>query len=210
MAHIICKKGTIKKLILTSSILNIKGSNLAIVIEDLCDTALELNKTIKKKIQSSKNYSLNDLFKQLYALENRTTKEERIMSFIFKESINNHTIFLKLIKKRLSLLKLCTTQEALNIIRKLETKGFILKTKKCPKCDTEFNFLPNKCEKCGYDFNLKHYTFKNKCSRPRFIIEITKMGKDFVDHLIENHFYIYNFFQVLQRYKYSKYAYKSF
>ena len=78
------------------------------------------------KIKPSKNYSLNDLFKQLYALENKTTKEERIMLFIFKESINNHTIFLKLIKNRLSLLQRCTTQEALNIIRKLESKGFIL------------------------------------------------------------------------------------
>jgi hypothetical protein len=126
------------------------------------------------------------------------------MLFIFKETINNHTIFLKSIIKRLSWVKPCTPQEALNIIKNLETQGLILVIKKCQNCGINYNVIPYKCENCGHIFILSKNSFENKRLRPRFIIEITKMGISFVNHLIETQFYVNSFFQVLQRYKYTK------
>ncbi len=70
-------------------------------------------------------YQKKRLERQLYSLEKKTTKKERVMLFIFIETINDHILFLKSIKKQISGIKPCTTQEALNIIRELETKHLI-------------------------------------------------------------------------------------
>jgi len=204
MTRIVCEKKTIKKLRLTSASLNIKETNLAIVIETLCDRALELNRFIKNITKQSKNTSLRDLLAQLYSLEKKTTKKERVMLFIFKETINNRMLVLKLIKKHLSEMKPCTTQEALNIIRELEIQGFISLIRKCPKCNSEFNILPIKCAKCGHIFITQKTYYKDKRWRPRFAIEITKIGKNFVNELIKINFYINSFLQEFQRHKYSR------
>lgn len=205
MVRIAIEKKTIRKLGLIRVHFKINNAgSMSDIIEELCNIALELNRIIQNITIPLNNWSLKDLFRQLYALEKTITKKERIMLFVFKETINNRKIFLKSIIKRLSWVKPCTLQEALNIIKKLETQGLILTIRKCQKCGINFNVIPYKCDNCGHIFILNKNSSKNKRSRPRFIIEITKLGISFVNHFIETQFYVNSFLQVLQSYKYTK------
>jgi len=200
MARIACEMKTIKKLELTSSRLNIKTTSVPDIIEKLCDKALELNGRIKNITQIFKKSTLRDLFKQLYYLEIKATKKEKVMFFIFKEMYNNRTVFLKSIIKRLSWIKPCTTQEAQNIIRKLERQDLISIIRKCPRCHTSFNLLPNTCENCGHIFILQKISFEDNRLRPRYAIEITEKGIEFVKELIETYHHINSFFFAWNKY----------
>ncbi len=200
MVRIVCEMKTIKKLESTSSSLNIKATSVPDIIEKLCDKALELNKIIKNITQIFKKSTLNDLFKQLYYLEKKATKKEKVMFFIFKEMYNNRTVFLKSIIKRLSWIKPCTTQEAQNIIRKLERQELISIIRKCPKCYTSLNFLPDACENCGHIFILQKISFVDNRLRPRYAIEITNKGVEFLKELIEAYYYLNSFFYAWNKY----------
>jgi hypothetical protein len=184
----------------TSTELNIKAESVPDLIEKLCNYALELNKLVKKLSIQSKKCSLKDLFQELLFLEKILTKKERVMFFIFKKSYNNHIISLKSIIKRLSWQKDCTTQEAKNLINKLEKQGLVLKIEKCPQCGTPFYYLPNVCETCGYIFIRQKLQFQDKRFRPRFAIEITNKGKSFVNNLMEGYLHIHNFFHKWNKY----------
>ncbi|MFX0024501.1 MAG: hypothetical protein ACFE9S_19460 [Candidatus Hermodarchaeota archaeon] len=151
------------------------------------------NPLVNLKKVSIKN-RVNVLFKQLYSFEEKATKQERIMFFILKETYNNRTVFLKSIMNRLSWKKPCSTQEAQNIIKCLERQGLILIIKACPTCSTAFNYLPNYCKNCGYKIIKQIISFKDKRLRPRYAIEITEKGKEFVNELIIAYYNIYSFF----------------
>ena len=200
MARIALDKNMIEKLKSTSLKLNIKAKSMLVIIEKLCDKALELNRLVQKLSLASKKTTLRDLVQELIYLEKMLTKKEKIMFYIFKEHYNNHTVFLKSIIKRLSWRKPCKTQEAQNIIRGLEKEGFILVIKNCPHCRASFNFLPNICENCGHIFILQKVNYKDKRFRPRFAIEITDKGKDFVNELINTYVYVYAFFNKWNEY----------
>jgi len=122
---------------------------------------LEQNKIIKKRSRLSEKSTLSDLFKQLICLEKKITKKEVVLFFILRETRNKHTVFLKSIKKRLSRLKSCTSQEAQNIASELKSKGLISIIKNCPKCGMTFNSLPNTCKDCGHIFILQKVFFKD-------------------------------------------------
>ncbi|MFX1305154.1 MAG: hypothetical protein ACFFBV_13030 [Promethearchaeota archaeon] len=147
-----------------------------------------------------KNYRSIVLFKQLFYFEKKATKKERVMFFILREAHNNRTVFLKSIINRLSWTKPCTIQEAQNIIGRLEENGLISIIKKCPACDTSFNFLPNYCRNCGYKFIKQKVTFNDNRQRPRYAIEITDKGKSYVKELIESYLYINSFFASWNKY----------
>jgi len=200
MVRIACEMKTIKKLELTSSRLNIKTTNVPDIIEKLCDKALELNGRIKNITQIFKKSTLRDLFKQLFYLEIKAIKKEKIMFFIFKEMHNNRTVFLKSIIKRLSWIRPCTTQEAQNIIRELEKQELISIIRKCPRCYTSFSLLPNTCENCGYAFILQKISFEDNRLRPRYAIEITDKGVEFIKELIEAYHHINSFFFAWNKY----------
>jgi predicted transcriptional regulator len=145
-----------------------------------------------KKVSNKNNVNL--LFKQLCSFEEKATKQERIMFFILKEIHNNQTVFLKSIMHRLSWKKPCSTQEAQNIIKCLEKHGLISIIKECPTCSTAFNYLPNYCKNCGYKIIKQIISFKDKRLRPRYAIEITEKGREFVNELITSYYNIYSFF----------------
>jgi len=190
----------IEKLRSVSSELNIKAKRISDIIKKLCDKALELNKIVKQLSLVSKITTLKDFFQELFYLEKLLTKKDKIMFFIFKESYNNHTVFLKSIIIRLSWIKPCKTQEAQNIISKLEQQGLVSIIKNCPQCGASFYFLPNMCKNCGYRFILQKVTFKDKRVRPRYAIDITENGKKFVNELIDAYINIYAFFNVWNKY----------
>ena len=143
MVRIAFEKRIIKKLESIRVRLEIKTTSVPEIIEKLCDIVFELNNIVKNTIKISKKHTLLDLFKQLLYLEKNSTKKEKVMFFILKEVSNNRTIFLKSVINRLSWIKPCSTQEAQNLIRKLERLGLISIIRHCPNCKTFLNFLPH-------------------------------------------------------------------
>ncbi len=143
--------------------------------------------------KNTNKHTLKDLLNQLYQWEKKATKKEKIMFFIFRESMNGNIIFLKSIIKRLSWSKSCTTQEAHNLIRRLEKQGLIFILKSCPNCDHPLNFISNKCEKCDYVVFSQEFDFKDKRLRPRYAIKITDKGIAYVKELIKEYLHIQSF-----------------
>ncbi len=186
----------IEKLRSVSSELNINEKKVPDIIDILCDKAIDLNKNVKNLSLMPKKTTFKDLFQELFYLEKLLTKKDKVMFFIFKESHNNNTVFLKSIIKRLSWKKPCKIQEAQNIIRDLAKQGLISIIKKCPQCGTSFNFLPDFCESCGYKLLLQKINFKDKRLRPRYAIDITEKGKKSVNELIYAYINIYTFLNV--------------
>jgi hypothetical protein len=200
MVRIAFEKRIIKKLESVRVRLEIKTTSVPETIEKLCDRVFELNNIVKNTIKTSKKHTLLDLFKQLLYLEKNTTKKKKVMFFILKEVSNNRTVFLKSVMNRLSWIKPCSTQEAQNLIRKLERLGLISIIKRCPNCITFFNFLPHQCAKCGHKFIQQKITFKDKRLRPRYAIKITDTGRLYIKEIIESYRYINSFLRTLNNY----------
>lgn len=131
---------------------------------------------------------------ELFYFEQKTTKKERVLFYILKESVNNRTVFLKSVVKRLSWIKPCIIQAAQNIVKDLNKQGLISLVKDCPNCKTGFIYLPTACPNCGMKLILQEITFKGKSYRPRFSIEITEEGKKYVSDLIKSYNAISSFF----------------
>ena len=123
------------------------------------------------------------------------------MFFILKEVSNGITVFLKSIINRLSWIKTCTTQAAQNIISELEKTGLITKVKECPNCKTIFRLLYHQCENCGKKLILQNIYFKDKRLRPRYAIEITDKGRNFVKEWVQSYLSIDSFFNTWNRIK---------
>lgn len=200
MVRIAFEKKIIEKIKSLRVSFKIKAISVPEIIEELCLKVFELNNAIKNIEKSSGQNTLTDLLIQLLYLEKKATKKERVLFFILKEGINDRTVFLKSIIKRLSWKRPVTTQEAQNIIIKLEKQGLVSVVKHCPNCKTDFKFLPHQCEKCGYKLILQDVSFRDKRLRPRYVIEITVKGIDFVKELIKSYHYIDSFFSAWEKY----------
>lgn len=138
--------------------------------------------------------NLGFFLEELFYFEQKTTKKERVLFFILKESTNNRTVFLKSVVERLSWIKTCIIQAAQNIVKDLNKQGLIFLVKDCPKCKTKFIYLPEACPNCGKKLILQKITFKGQKYRPRFSIEITEKGKKYVSDLIKSYNAISSFF----------------
>ncbi|MFX0040938.1 MAG: hypothetical protein ACFFCY_15900 [Promethearchaeota archaeon] len=68
--------------------------------------------------------------------------------------------------------------------------------KKCPACGITFNYLPNQCENCGYWLIKQKVSFTDNRLRPRYAIELTDKGKNFIHDVINSYFHIATFFDI--------------
>ena len=185
-----------KTLELVRSRFQIEETNISAIVEILCDKILDLNNTINIIGETNEKFTLPDLLKQISYLSQRTTKKERILFFIFEETKRNRTVFLDSITKCLLLKNPCSRQEALNIVEDLEKKELIIRIRGCPACETPFINLAIQCDKCGHQLILQPVSFKDKRSRPRFAIEITKKGRLYLKETMRAFFNINSFFAV--------------
>jgi hypothetical protein len=200
MVRVALDSELIKKLELTRVRLRIKARLIPQLLDQLCDKALELNTLLAFTSKNRKKNSLREFMNQLYSWEKKATKKERIMIFVFKESLSGRAIFLKSIIKRLSWTKPCTTQEAHNLIERLVKEDLVFILRNCPKCGTLLRFNSNTCEMCAHKLFSKGFDFKDKRARPRYAIQITDKGREYVKLLISEFLYIHSFLMKIFKY----------